>query len=299
MRPSSSQLGAGIFSGLIAALVWGSWPIISRLAVNGHLNAYDITALRFGISGVILLPVLWRRGLSQIPKRAIALLVLGAGAPYVLLGVGALKLAPAGHFGIITPSSMLLASCLGAWLVLGEVMTRTRLIGLALILGGIALVGFEGLKQAGGHLGPGHLLFILCGSMWAIYNIGSRYFHIAPLHGTAIVSVFSMVLYLPFYLIWGLDHLLAAPVGEILIHGLFQGVITAILALVMFTRATALLGAGRGSTFSALSPAFSLLLAWPLLGDRPNQVEIMGLLLVSGGMLTAVLGRQTPPRETA
>ncbi len=290
MRATSSHLGAGIFSGLIAALVWGSWPIISRLAVEGHLSVYDLTALRFGISGLVLLPVLWRRGLRQVPKRGVLLLVLGAGAPYVLLGIGALELAPAAHFGIITPSAMLTASSLGAWWILGETMTRIRLIGLILVLCGISLVGYEGMMQAGGHLGPGHLLFILCGSMWAVYNIASRHYHIDPLHGTAIVSVFSMILYLPFYLVWGLDHMLAAPVGELLFHGVFQGLITAILALVMFTRATALLGAGRGSMFSALSPVFSLVLAWPVLGHRPNLLEVIGLFLVSGGMLVAVVG---------
>jgi hypothetical protein len=37
----------------------------------------------------------------------------------------------------------------------------------------------------------------------------------------------------------------------------------------------------------------------PPLGDRPSQVELLGKVLVSGGMLAAELGRQTQARETA
>ena len=49
------------------------------------------------------------------------------------------------------------------------------------------------------------------------------------------------------------------------IQAVFQGVLSAIVALLFYTRAVAILGAARGAVFAALVPTFSLLLAIPLL----------------------------------
>jgi hypothetical protein len=35
--------------------IWAGWSAITRLAVTTHLEAWDITALRFGAAGVLLL----------------------------------------------------------------------------------------------------------------------------------------------------------------------------------------------------------------------------------------------------
>ena len=39
---------------------------ITRVAVTSTLTPEDLSALRFGSAGLILLPVLWRRGLALI-----------------------------------------------------------------------------------------------------------------------------------------------------------------------------------------------------------------------------------------
>jgi drug/metabolite transporter (DMT)-like permease len=78
----------------------------------------------------------------------------------------------------------------------------------------------------------------------------------------------------------------------------FQGVLSAIVALLFYTRAVAILGAARGAVFAALVPTFSLLLAIPLLGETPTQLQLVGVLLATAGMMFA-LGLHDPKRWRA
>jgi drug/metabolite transporter (DMT)-like permease len=72
-------------------------------------------------------------------------------------------------------------------------------------------------------------------------------------------------------------------------------VLSAVVALVLYTRSVALLGAARGAVFAALVPSFSLLLAIPLLHELPTHLQLVGVALVSVGMVL-VLGLHDPSR---
>lgn len=282
------SLSAGLLYGSLAALIWGAWPVVSRFGVQQSLTPYDITALRFGVAGLLLLPLVWRRGLGGVGWTGALVLAAGAGVPYVLVTVGGLALAPAGHAGVIVPSCMLTFSALGSWLFLGDRPGRTRLTGLAVIIAGVLLIGWEGLAGSGAAVWAGDLMFVAGGLFWAIYTVGSRYWSVEPLQATALVSVLSMVLYLPVYIAFSEPQIFIAPLSETLFQGLFQGLFAAVLALLLYTRAVALLGAGRGAVFAALVPGFAVLMAYPALGEVPSWRELLGVAVVSAGMIAAL-----------
>ena len=282
------KLSAGLLYGSLAALIWGAWPVVSRFGVQQSLTPYDITALRFGVAGLLLLPLIWRRGLGGVGWIGALVLAAGAGVPYVLVTVGGLSLAPAGHAGVIVPSCMLTFSALGSWLFLGDRPGRTRLLGLAVIIGGVLMIGWQGLAGSGAEVWTGDLMFVAGGLFWAIYTVGSRYWSVDPLHATALVSVLSMVLYLPIYPLFGEPQIFTAPLSETLFQGLFQGLFAAVLALLFYTRAVALLGASRGAVFAALVPGFAVLMAYPALGEVPSWRELLGVAVVSAGMVAAL-----------
>jgi drug/metabolite transporter (DMT)-like permease len=93
-------------------------------------------------------------------------------------------------------------------------------------------------------------------------------------------------------------HLAAAPWREVAIQAVFQGVLSAVVALLLYTSAVKMLGAARGAVFAALVPSFSLLIAIPLLHERPTELQVLGVLLVTAGMLFA-LGLHDPARWRA
>lgn len=283
---SSTALGIGL--GIATALIWGSWPVFSRLSVEQNLNAHDITALRFGVAGLVLLPYLWRKGLAGLPWKAPALMVCGAGAPYIFLSVVGLKYAPAGHFGVITPSTMLVYASLAGWLFMNDKPGPKRIMGLVLIVAGVACVGWEGFTNSHEKAWIGDLIFILGGFLWATYTVSSKMYGVGSLHATALVSVFSMMLYLPIYLIFDLGNMGEASMTEILSQGFFQGILVAIIALICFTQAVAILGVSRGSVFGAMVPCMVLLFAIPVLDEWPTKIELLGLATVTAGMILAL-----------
>jgi drug/metabolite transporter (DMT)-like permease len=287
---------AGAAFGALAALIWGGFPAITKLSMaNDALDAWDVTALRFGVAGLLLLPLFARLGLGSLGPLPALFLACGAGAPYVLLTAGGLAFAPAGHMGVITPSCMLLCSTLGSRLILKEPLTASRIVGALAIAAGLVTLGWDGLENHGELTWLGDAMFALGGLFWASYTVGSRIWRVDALHATAVVGVVSMALYIPGYAWLAGADLAAAPWREIVIQGVFQGVLSAVVALLLYTRAVAILGAARGAVFAALVPAFSLLLAIPLLHETPTRLQLAGVVLVTAGMVFA-LGLHEPAK---
>src|SRR5437879_1582562 len=119
---------------------------MTRLAVTTSLDAPDIAALRFGIAGVLLSPVLVRRGLAldRLGWPGLAVMIAGLGAPYALVAAGGLRFAPASDQGALNPGCMPLFVALIAAIFLGETLSAARKLGLSLILaGGFVIVGWH------------------------------------------------------------------------------------------------------------------------------------------------------------
>ena len=290
---------AGAAFGILAALTWAGFPAITKLSMASNaLDAWDITALRFGVAGLVLLPLFARRGFGDLGPLRGLFLAVGAGAPYVLLTAGGLAFAPAGHMGVITPSCMLLCSTLGGAWILREPLTSARMLGVAAITAGLVALGWDGLANHGDRTFLGDGMFALGGLFWATYTIASRRWNVEPLHATAVVGVLSMVLYMPGYAWLAGDGLVAAPWRDLVVQGVFQGVLSAVVALLFYTRAVAILGAARGAVFAALVPAFSLLVAIPLLHETPTTLQLAGVASVTLGMVLA-LGLHDPQRWRA
>jgi drug/metabolite transporter (DMT)-like permease len=188
---------------------------------------------------------------------------------------------------------MLVCATLGSWLLLKDPLTSGRVLGVSTILCGLVALGWDGLANHGDRTWLGDTMFVLGGMFWASYTLGSRAWRVEPLHATAVVAVVSMLLYLPVYGWFTEPNLAAAPWREILIQAVFQGVLSAIVALLLYTRAVAILGAARGAVFAALVPSFSLVLAIPLLHEIPTTLQLVGVVLVTAGMVFA-LGLHDP-----
>ena len=283
-----SATSQAILCGMLAAIIWGIWPIVSHLGISQALTVFDVTALRVGVAGMILLPLVWRRGVIGVGWLGAAVMAFGAGAPYVLVAVGGLTFAPAGHAGIIIPSSMLSFSTLGGWWILRERPNRTRMAGILIILIGVLMIGWKSFSTIQGQQWVGDLMFVLAGLLWAVYTIASRHWEVEALHATALVSVISLVVFLPVYLLFTGPRVFSAHPAELILQAVFQGVFTAILALLFYTRSVAVLGAARGAVFAALVPGIALLVSFIFLGEVPNGLEIVGVTLVTLGMFLAL-----------
>jgi drug/metabolite transporter (DMT)-like permease len=281
----------GAASAIAAVSIWASWSVITRSAVTTSLDAWDIAALRFGVAGLLLLPVVLRRGLAldRLGWFGLAVLVGGFGAPYALVAAGGLAFAPAADQGALNPGVMPLFVALIAAILLGETLSTGRKYGLSLILlGAVAIVGWHASDARPHALREfGDALFLVAAFLTACATVVIRRARLDPLHAAALVSTLSLVAYLPVYLAWHGSDLARLTVGTIAVQAIFQGVIVTIVALVLYARAVAILGASRAAAFGALVPTLSALFAIPLLGEWPSDTDWAGIGLISVGVCLA------------
>src|SRR5216683_635408 len=87
MQSGTTNYLRGALFGFAAASTWAGWTAMTRLAVTTSLDAWDIVALRFGVAGLLLSPIVVRRGLAldRLGWLGLAGIIAGNGAPYALV----------------------------------------------------------------------------------------------------------------------------------------------------------------------------------------------------------------------
>jgi drug/metabolite transporter (DMT)-like permease len=285
-KPVAIGYVRGALYGLAAVCIWAAFIVVSRLGVRTSLTPWDVAAIRFGVAGLILLPYIVRKGLAleRLGWIGVGAIVIGCGAPMVLLVNVGLLFAPAAHGGALFPGVMPLMVAVLAAVILKETFTVEKKAGLVLIvLGAIGIVW-----GSGGTLGTtqnvGHALFLAAGLVWAGYTIAMRRARLDGLHAAAIAAVGSLVLYLPAYVAIAGASLVRAPLFDIALQAVVQGLLTAIVALLLYGRMVSLLGATGGAAFVALTPAMTALLAIPVLGEWPSTIDLSAIALISIGV---------------
>jgi drug/metabolite transporter (DMT)-like permease len=275
----------GALCGLAAVSIWSGWIVVARLGLQTNLTPWDIAALRFGVAGLLLLPYLLRKGLAidRLGWPGLAAIVLGGAAPVFLANSG-LLFAPAAHAGALFPGVMPLMVAFLAAVLSMEVFTTAKRIGFALILPGVLLIAWGSAGELGSQQNLGHGLFLSAGLAWAFYTVAMRKARLDGLHAAAISAVGSMLLYLPVFAFLPGGALSAAPWGDVALQAVVQGVLTAIISLLLYGRAVSILGASSGAAFAALCPAMTALLAIPILGEWPTMLECLAIGLISAGV---------------
>ncbi|SHF13887.1 DMT family transporter [Vibrio gazogenes] len=282
---SKQKFNLGILLGVIASLIWGSWPVISEIATTHALSPIDITSLRFTIAGAVLLPVLVYQSVSlRLILTKGVFLAIGAGAPYVLLGTYGIELSSSAHFGTIAPSSMLVFSSFGSVLFFKEKLAFSRCMGITAIIVGVTVIGVVNFNRLNPEILLGDLMFVGCGALWASFTLFSKYWQLNSWVATAMVSVVSGVVCAPFTI----EVIKNNPIELLIYHGIYQGILVAILALYCYSKSVAILGAARGAIFASLVPPVSLILSYIVLDDLMTTNEIIGSVIICVGMSLAL-----------
>lgn len=291
-RPDRGGRAAGVAAAVFAVAIWAGWIPVTRLGVITRLTPGDVAALRYGTSGLLLLPVLllrWR----EVPwrrYRPLLATVCGAGVPYFLLFAYGLRLANSGQAGVLGPGAVGVFTALMARGVLGERLRRWHLLGVAITASGIALVVLHELLGSGARA-SGFGLILIASLGWAAFTVASRTLRLGPLLATAVISVVNAACYLPPYLATGgLARLAQVPAADVALQVLYQGVLTGVAALTAFTFAIGRLGAAGAASFTPLSPVLVALFGWLILGDTVDSATAVGLTAVGVGVIVANRG---------
>jgi drug/metabolite transporter (DMT)-like permease len=301
LPPKSAGLSdpvKGLLFGLGAVLIWGSSLAFARAGMTQGLAAMDFALFRYGIAGLVVLPWLLLhqpRSLAGVGwPRGIALAML-VGPLFMLLGAGGYAYAPLAHGAVIQPAfAMMCTTILAAWL-LRDRPPRTRLLGIGVMVVGLAVIAGPGLFEGNSQAPIGDAMFAFAGLLWAGFTVLANLWRVKALPATAALSAISALFIVPLYLMTqDLTRIASMSLGDLVTQIVIQGVLAGVVAVVCFTRAAELLGAARAGIFPALVPVATILIGIPVTGEWPTVPQTAGLVLVSLGLLMAMVLRPRP-----
>ena len=311
-----SPKAVGILAAVVTILIWSSFIVIARASAKGSLLPLDMVFLRFIGAGLVLLPWGWWLVRSQKLSRSISWLGLSpyafkltalvgtiGGVGYAMLAYSGFFFAPAAHASVLLPGTLPLSTALVAVWLLKDRITPARAVGLGLIFCGDLLVGGTSLLKAfdGGETWKGDLLFLSASTCWAFYSVIARKNALDAVKATIAITVFTAVTYVPVYaalLAFGAikSHLATAPWGEVAFQAVFQGVGSVVISGISFTKMIQYFGPVRSTMMTALVPGLSALGAVFFLGEPLHSNLILGLALVTVGILFGVRAVKSPAK---
>ncbi len=291
VNSAAAGIAAGCLMSLGAPL---SFAAARGAMLNDGLTPSDLILLRYLVAGPLMLRVLIYFGVSDLAglgwRRGVIFAALG-GPSFTLLQTAGLAFAPLAHGGVITPAAVAIISTVLATVMLHERPGLVRLAGSGLLLVGIVLIGWDGLRAASGQkVWLGDLLFLAAAVAWALFSVLVRRWRVDALRAITVVSTLSALVTVPVYLATiGTAHILALPRDALLTQGLVQGGMHGVLATLGFTHAIWALGVSRAVFFAAVVPVVSVLIGIPLLHEIPSLQQWFGVGLATAGLLAAIL----------
>lgn len=288
MDAAARERMIGIICGFFVILFFSSFILVSRLGFTSSLTVPDIAAFRFGVSGLILLPVFLKHRLCGLRFRQAVLLAFMGGLGFALFAYAGFLLAPAAHGAVLLHGTVPLFTFVITMLVIGMKASRAKVFGVLMITLGVLMMALDSLLGATLRQLLGDLCLLMASVCWAGYGIYARRLSLPPIRTASIVAVFSMTCFLPLYLLVPGKAIFAVGFSEVLLQVVFQGFLIGVVSLLNYTRAVSALGASETALFTAAVPIVTTLGAVPLLGEIPSVAGMLGVVVVTAGMVVSM-----------
>lgn len=274
---------------VLVVLIWGGNFAVLKTAYS-QIAPFPFTAIRFALATVLMMLLLWwREGDCRFPPgtfwKFVWLGVIGNTVYQAFFANGLARTTSANSSLIVTTTPAMVA--LAGGLIGLEKITRWTILGLALALGGIAIVmGTRGAALSSRTL-IGDLMILVSVAGWAAYVLGMRTVkgHISSLRATTL----TMITGTPGLILLGLPGLAQTDwsrAGGTALFGIFY---SAVLALVtcylLYNRNVRLIGGVKTTIYGCVIPVIAAAIAWPVLGERPTGLQAVGAILIIAGVL--------------
>ena len=281
-----------LFMGFAFAAMWSSAFTSARIIVQ-YAPPLTALSLRFLVSGLLGCAIAWALGQSfRLTRRQwTGVLVFGLcqNALYLGLNFVAMQTVQASLAAIIA-STMPLLVALAGWVIFG---TKVRPLGIAgLVAGVIGVTVIMGARLSGGTDLVGLLLLVigvisLTAATLAVLGAssGGNVLAIVGLQllvGSALLAV-PALLFEPFVVDWN---------GTLIAAFLYTTLVPGLAATWVWFLLVGRIGAVRASTFHFLNPFLGVLIAAGFLGETIGPLDVVGVVIIAGGILAVQLSKQ-------
>lgn len=285
-----------ILMGLAFALMWSSAFTSARMIV---LDAPPLTALtlRFLVSGFVGIAIAlwlgqsWR--LTRGQWRATIIFGLMQNACYLGLNFIGMQRVEASVAAIIA-SAMPLMVALTGWLVFREKMRPLAVIGLIVGFSGVMLIMGARLQGGIDPLGLGICLLAVVALTIATLAVrgaaGAQQSNLLMVVGLQmLIGAAALGIMALLFETWEVNWSLRL-VGAFFYTALISGLLATWIWFMLVGR----IGAVKAATFHFLNPFFGVLVAWAFLGEQIRTADLIGVAIITVGILAVQLSRQVP-----
>ena len=194
--PFNSLLG--VAAAVIATLIWSSWTVASKTGVSSEVSAQDLAAIRFGVSGLLSLPiVLYFKPFRTMSTSHLVALATTGGIPYVLLLYFGFEYAPASHAGVLVNGVVPAVTIAYRSIATSSRPRWSEVAGVLSILVGVMLVVQTGGTKSGYVVGD--LMFLAAAFLFAGFLSLSAKWKAGQAEILLALSLAGAVIYLPIW----------------------------------------------------------------------------------------------------
>ena len=287
-----------IAMGLAFALMWSSAFTSARIIVQDASPLFSL-AVRFLISGLIGVAIAramgqtWR--LTPGQWRATVIFGICQNALYLGLNFVAMQWIEASLAAIIA-STMPLLVALAGWALFGERLRPLGYAGLAAGILGVALIMGTRLSVGVDLLGVGLCVIgvlALTAATLALRGAtsGGNFMMVVGLQmlvGSAILFVAAPLT----------EEIFVNPTWPLALAFTYTTIVPGLMATFIWVLLLNRIGPVRAATFHFLNPVFGVAIASVLLGEKLGPLDLLGVAIVTGGILAVQLARQANRRKT-
>lgn len=284
-----------IFMGLAFAFMWSSAFTSARIIVADAPPLYSLS-LRFFISGVIGVAIARALGqnwnLTRGQWRAVLIFGVCQNALYLGLNFVAMQWIEASLSAIIA-STMPLMVAFAGWTLFGDRLRPMTALGLVAGVVGVAII--MGARLSGGVDLTGVALCFIGAAALTVATLSVRQ---ASAGGNLLMIVglqmfvgsFVLLLVAPFF-----ETLTFTPSLRLAMAFSYTVLVPGLLATFVWFALVARIGAVKAATFHFLNPFFGVAVAAVLLGEALGWLDIVGVTIITIGILMVQLSKQSPP----
>ncbi len=283
-----------IFMGLAFAFMWSSAFTSARIIVADAPPLYSLS-LRFFISGVIGVAIARALGqnwhLTRGQWRAVLIFGVCQNALYLGLNFVAMQWIEASLSAIIA-STMPLMVAFAGWTLFGDRLRPMTALGLVAGVVGVAII--MGARMSGGVDLTGVALCFIGAAALTVATLSVRQ---ASAGGNLLMIVglqmfvgsFVLLLVAPFF-----ETLTFTPSLRLAMAFSYTVLVPGLLATFVWFALVARIGAVKAATFHFLNPFFGVAVAAVLLGEALGWLDIVGVTIITIGILMVQLSKQSP-----
>lgn len=270
----------------ITMCIWGGFTITSRLNAIWHISPWDITALRFTLAFLILMPILlYKNDTAFLFKKEPFILAMIGGVAYCLTCYSAFQFVPAAHAAVFLNGCIPLCTALAGFILYKQPFDQHTWLSLGIMFSAIFVMSILMYEETGVAFGIGDLLFVLAAVLWGTFTVLLRQWKLSAWHSMAGVAIWSAIVYVPIYIVFLPKHLDQASSTHLVMQTLFHGIFVVIIATLAYVEAIKRLGAFKTGSIVTLAPFIAAIIAVPLLNEPLSIAMMCGLVGMGIGAL--------------